>query len=87
VPRILRDSGLYGYFRENPHRNFRWRSCMPRKISFGLRFLMQNRPGLAVSRSIPPDRSTLNCWNEADNWWFACQGLSMGYYPVSPFDG
>jgi hypothetical protein len=54
VPRILlttrcRDSGLYDYFRENAPRNFRWRFGMPRKISFGLRFLKQNIPGLTIA--------------------------------------
>jgi hypothetical protein len=52
MPRILlttrcRDSGLYDYFRENAPRNVRWRFAMPRRISFGLRFLRQNLPGLA----------------------------------------
>ena len=54
MPRILlttpcRDSGLYDYFRENAPRNFRWRFGMPRKISFGLRFLKQNLPGLTIA--------------------------------------
>ena len=53
MPRILlttrcRDSGLYDYFRENAPRNFRWRFGMPRKISFGLRFLRQNIPGISI---------------------------------------
>src|SRR6516164_1936741 len=39
-----RDSGLYDYFRENAPRNFRWRFGMPRRISFGLRFLRQTFP-------------------------------------------
>src|SRR5271167_2330248 len=43
-----RDTGLYDYFRENAPRNFRWRFAMPRKISFGLRFLKQNLPGLTI---------------------------------------
>ncbi len=30
-------------------RNFRWRFGMPRKISFGLRFLKQNLPGLTIA--------------------------------------
>jgi hypothetical protein len=52
-PRILlttrcRDSGLYDYFRENAPRNFRWRFGMPRRISFGLRFLRQNIPGITI---------------------------------------
>jgi len=53
MPRILlttrcRDTGLYDYFRENAPRNFRWRFGMPRRISFGLRFLRQNIPGISV---------------------------------------
>ena len=53
MPRILlttrcRDSGLYDYFRENAPRNFRWRFGMPRRISFGLRFLRQNIPGISI---------------------------------------
>jgi radical SAM superfamily enzyme YgiQ (UPF0313 family) len=43
-----RDTGLYDYFRENAPRNFRWRFGMPRTISFGLRFLRQNLPGLQI---------------------------------------
>jgi pyruvate-formate lyase-activating enzyme len=43
-----RDSGLYDYFRENAPRNFRWRFGMPRQISFGLRFLRQNVPGISI---------------------------------------
>jgi len=43
-----RDSGLYDYFRENAPRNFRWRFGMPRRISFGLRFLRQNIPGISI---------------------------------------
>jgi len=43
-----RDSGLYDYFRENAPRNFRWRFGMPRRISFGLRFLRQNIPGIEI---------------------------------------
>jgi radical SAM superfamily enzyme YgiQ (UPF0313 family) len=43
-----RDSGLYDYFRENAPRNFRWRFGMPRRISFGLRFLRQNVPGVSI---------------------------------------
>ena len=42
------DSGLYDYFRENAPRNFRWRFGMPRRISFGLRFLRQNIPGISI---------------------------------------
>ena len=53
MPRILLttrclDSGLYDYFRENAPRNFRWRFGMPRRISFGLRFLRQNIPGISI---------------------------------------
>ena len=53
VPRILlttrcRDTGLYDYFRENAPRDFRWRFGMPRTISFGLRFLRQNVPGMSI---------------------------------------
>jgi radical SAM superfamily enzyme YgiQ (UPF0313 family) len=53
MPRILlttrcRDSGLYDYFRENAPRHFRWRFGMPRRISFGLRFLRQNVPGISI---------------------------------------
>ncbi len=53
MPRILlttrcRDAGLYDYFRENAPQNFRWRFAMPRTISFGLRFLRQNLPELAI---------------------------------------
>ena len=43
-----RDAGLYDYFRENAPRNFRWRFGMPRRISFGLRFLHQNIPGISI---------------------------------------
>jgi hypothetical protein len=43
-----RDSGLYDYFRENAPRNVRWRFAMPRRISFGLRFLRQNLPGISI---------------------------------------
>jgi radical SAM superfamily enzyme YgiQ (UPF0313 family) len=43
-----RDSGLYDYFRENAPRDFRWRFGMPRRISFGLRFLRQNIPGISI---------------------------------------
>lgn len=53
MPRILlttrcRDTGLYDYFRENAPRDFRWRFGMPRRISFGLRFLRQNIPGITI---------------------------------------
>src|SRR5215471_14775947 len=43
-----RDTGLYDYFRENAPRGFRWRFGMPRRISFGLRFLRQNIPGIQI---------------------------------------
>jgi hypothetical protein len=39
---------LYDYFRENAPENFRWRFSMPRRISFGLRFLRQSIPGLKI---------------------------------------
>ncbi len=42
------DSGVYDYFRENAPENFRWRFRMPRKISFGLRFLRQNVPQVEI---------------------------------------
>ena len=45
---VHRDSGLYDYFRENAPENFRWRFQMPRKISFGLRFLRQNVPEVEI---------------------------------------
>jgi organic radical activating enzyme len=53
MPRILlttrcSEAGLYDYFRENAPRDFRWRFGMPRKISFGLRFLRQNIPALTI---------------------------------------
>jgi radical SAM superfamily enzyme YgiQ (UPF0313 family) len=53
MPKVLlttrcRDTGLYDYFRENAPQNFRWRFGMPRTISFGLRFLRQNLPGLKI---------------------------------------
>ena len=43
-----RDSGIYDYYRENAPRDFRWRFSMPRRISFGLRFLRQNVPGISI---------------------------------------
>ena len=43
-----RDTGLYDYFRENAPRGFRWRFGMPRRISFGLRFLRQNIPCIEI---------------------------------------
>ena len=43
-----RDAGLYDYFRENAPRDFRWRFRMPRRISFGLRFLRQNIPDITI---------------------------------------
>jgi len=53
VPRVLlttvcREPGLYDYYRENAPKNFRWRFRMPRRISFGLRFLHQNIPELSI---------------------------------------
>jgi radical SAM superfamily enzyme YgiQ (UPF0313 family) len=42
------DTGLYDYFRENAPRDFRWRFSMPRRISFGLRFLRQNIPDISI---------------------------------------
>jgi hypothetical protein len=71
VPRILltircRDSGLYDYFRENAPRNFRWRFGMPRKISFGLRFLKQILPRLTnrgVSHQIGVFRTLKRGWD------------------------
>ncbi|HEV2489323.1 MAG TPA: radical SAM protein [Candidatus Acidoferrales bacterium] len=51
MPRILlttvtREPDYYDYYRENAPENFRWRFRMPRRISFGLRFLRQNLPEL-----------------------------------------
>lgn len=45
---VCREPGLYDYYRENAPEHFRWRFHMPRRISFGLRFLRQNIPGLAI---------------------------------------
>jgi radical SAM superfamily enzyme YgiQ (UPF0313 family) len=45
---VSREPGLYDYFRENAPENFRWRFRMPRRISFGLRFLRQNIPELKI---------------------------------------
>lgn len=45
---VCREPGLYDYFRENAPENFRWRFQMPRRISFGLRFLRQNIPELSI---------------------------------------
>ncbi len=45
---VCRDQGFYDYFRENAPPNFRWRFRMPRRISFGLRFLKQNLPELEI---------------------------------------
>jgi radical SAM superfamily enzyme YgiQ (UPF0313 family) len=42
------DLGLYDYFRENAPQGLRWRFQMPRQISFGLRFLRQNIPGIEI---------------------------------------
>ncbi len=54
MPRITfttrcRDSGLCHYFRETVPRNFRRRFGMPREISFALRFLKHNPPGLTLA--------------------------------------
>jgi hypothetical protein len=54
-----RDSGLYDYFRENAPRNFRWRFGMPRRISFGLRFLRQNIPAVSILESPTRDEFTV----------------------------
>lgn len=53
MPRVLlttvcREPDFYDYFRENAPQNFRWRFRMPRRISFGLRFLRQNIPELEI---------------------------------------
>ena len=40
--------GLYDYYRENAPPQFRWRFQMPRRISFGLRFLRQNVPEINI---------------------------------------
>jgi radical SAM superfamily enzyme YgiQ (UPF0313 family) len=40
--------GLYDYYRENAPAGFRWRFQMPRRISFGLRFLRQNIPDIEI---------------------------------------
>jgi hypothetical protein len=45
---VCREPALYDYFRENAPENLRWRFRMPRQISFGLRFLHQNIPGLEI---------------------------------------
>jgi radical SAM superfamily enzyme YgiQ (UPF0313 family) len=45
---VHRDRGLYDYFRENAPEGFSWRFRMPRRISFGLRFLRQNLPELEI---------------------------------------
>ena len=45
---VHRDFGLYDYFRENAPEGFAWRFSMPRRISFGLRFLRQNVPGIEI---------------------------------------
>lgn len=45
---VCREPGLYDYYRENAPENFRWRFHMPRRISFGLRFLRQNIPDLTI---------------------------------------
>jgi hypothetical protein len=45
---VDRDFGLYDYYRENAPDRFRWRFQMPRRISFGLRFLRQNIPEINI---------------------------------------
>jgi radical SAM superfamily enzyme YgiQ (UPF0313 family) len=45
---VCREPGLYDYYRENAPEDFRWRFRMPRRISFGLRFLRQNIPELTI---------------------------------------
>ena len=45
---VDRDLGLYDYYRENAPERFRWRFQMPRRISFGLRFLRQNVPEIDI---------------------------------------
>ncbi len=45
---VWREPGLYDYFRENAPEKFLWRLRMPRRISFGLRFLRQNIPELEI---------------------------------------
>lgn len=45
---LCRESGLYDYFRENAPRDFCWRFGMPRRISFGLRFLRQKVPVVSI---------------------------------------
>jgi len=45
---VDRDLGLYDYYRENAPERFRWRFQMPRRISFGLRFLRQNVPEIEI---------------------------------------
>src|SRR5258708_1838859 len=45
---VDQDFGLYDYYRENAPAGFRWRFQMPRRISFGLRFLRQNIPDIEI---------------------------------------
>ncbi|HWF13519.1 MAG TPA: radical SAM protein [Candidatus Acidoferrales bacterium] len=45
---VDQDFGLYDYYRENAPERFRWRFQMPRRISFGLRFLRQNLPEINI---------------------------------------
>jgi hypothetical protein len=71
MPRILLttrclESGLYDYFRENAPRNFRWRFGMPRRISFGLRFLRQNIPGITILEY--PTRSEYSAALRSQSW-------------------
>jgi hypothetical protein len=60
------DAGLYDYFRENAPRNFRWRFGMPRRISFGLRFLRQNIPGITILEY--PTRSEYSAALRSQSW-------------------
>jgi hypothetical protein len=45
---VDRAFGLYDYYHENAPERFRWRFQMPRRISFGLRFLRQNIPEINI---------------------------------------
>src|SRR5260370_34443072 len=67
---VHRDFGLYDYFRENAPEGFAWRFRMPRRISFGLRFLRQNLPGIEIleypthaeyRRVVPPRPGAAGC--------------------------
>src|SRR3974377_33480 len=70
-PRILLttrclESGLYDYFRENAPRNCRWRFGMPRRISFGRRFLRQNIPGITILEY--PTRAEYSAALRSQSW-------------------